>query len=147
MKKQRIINEDLKLIPYYPNDIALNWYQDRQLVKQVDDVDEMYSPEKLKAMYEYLDKHGDCFYISYKGDIIGDVSLYDKDTIAIVICREYQNMHIGRQCVREMIELAKEKGLKKVKAHIYPFNHQSQKMFLSLGFFEEENELYIYRIS
>ncbi len=146
MKKQRIIDEDLKLIPYYQNDIALNWYQDKQLVRQVDDVDEVYSLEKLNAMYEYLDGHGDCFYICYKGDLIGDVSLYDKDKIAIVICREYQNMHIGRKCVREMIRLAEEKGLRQVKAHIYPFNHQSQKMFLSLGFIEEEKQLYVYRI-
>ena len=147
MKRQRIINDELKLIPYYPCDIPLAWYQDEQLVKQVDDVDEAYSMEKLRAMYEYLDSHGDCFYISCRGQLIGDVSLYDKDKIAIVICREYQNQHIGRECVKEMMRLAKEKGLKKVCAHIYPFNHQSQNMFLSLGFFEEEKDLYIYRLS
>lgn len=29
--------------------------------------------------------------------------------IAIVICKEYQNKHIGRRCVIDMLKLAKEK--------------------------------------
>lgn len=45
--------------------------------------------------------------------------------IAIVICKEYQNKHIGRRCVIDMLKLAKEKEMAKVMANIYSFNAQS----------------------
>lgn len=45
--------------------------------------------------------------------------------IAIVICKEYQNKHIGRRCVIGMLKLAKEKEMAKVTANIYSFNAQS----------------------
>lgn len=58
----------------------------------------------------------------------------DNEKIAIVVCKEYQNRHIGRRCVLDMLKLAKEKGMSKVKANIYSFNKQSQTMFQSIGF-------------
>ena len=54
--------------------------------------------------------------------------------IAIVICKEYQNKHIGRRCVIDMLKLAKEKEMAKVTANIYSFNKQNQMMFQSVGF-------------
>lgn len=45
-----------------------------------------------------------------------------------------------------MIELAKEKGMRQVKANIYAFDKQSQRMFQSIGFRPTENEWYIYEI-
>ena len=44
------------------------------------------------------------------------------DEISIVICKEYQNQHIGRRCVQNILKLAKEKGLNQVRAEIYSFN-------------------------
>ena len=41
-----------------------------------------------------------------------------------------------------MARLAKEKGLSKIKAHIYAFNTQSQKMFLAAGFVQTDIEWY-----
>ncbi len=67
--------------------------------------------------------------IEYEGKLVGDVSLRDNGEIAIVVCKEYQNRHIGRRCVLEMLKLTKEKGMVKVKANIYSFNKQSQTMF------------------
>ena len=146
--KERIIDDQITLIPYYPaQEIALEWYQDKDVCKQVDNIDEVYSLERLNAMYEYLNIHGDCYYIQYEGKLIGDVSLRDNGEIAIVICKDYQNRHIGRRCVSDMIELAKEKGMKEVKANIYSFNTQSQKMFADIGFVKEEDEWYVYRIN
>ena len=46
-----------------------------------------------------------------------------------------------------MIELAKEKGMRQVKANIYAFNKQSQRMFQSIGFRPAEDEWYIYEIA
>lgn len=97
-------------------------------------------------MYDFLSTHGDCFYIEYKGVLVGDVFLRDNAEVAIVICKEYQNRHIGRQCVLDMLALEREKGMKTVKANIYSFNKQSQMMFQSVGFEKKEEEWYEYRL-
>lgn len=70
----------------------------------------------------------------------------DNGKIAIVVCKEYQNRHIGRRCVLDMLKLAKEKEMSKVKANIYSFNKQSQTMFQSIGFVKTEEEWYEYII-
>ena len=143
----RKIDDDICLVPYYPNeDIAIAWYQDKEVCRQVDNIDEVYSLGRLRAMYNFLGTHGECFYIQYKGKLIGDISLQDTSEIAIVVCKEYQNQHIGRKCVLDMIKLAKEKGMREIKANIYSFNKQSQRMFQSIGFQLSEDEWYIYTI-
>lgn len=145
--KVRIVDEKINLIPFYKNEmVAIDWYQDLDLVKQVDNVEEPYTIEKLNRMYSYLDTHGDCFYIEYEKILVGDITLCDDGEISIVICRDYQNKHIGRKCVFDMIELAKEKGFNRVYAKIYSFNAQSQKMFQRVGFKKEDNELYVFRL-
>lgn len=139
----RIIDEELSLIPYYPNEeAALPWYQDPSVCKQVDNIDGVYTSKMLSGMYGYLNTHGDLYYIQYRDKLVGDVCLRDNDEVCIVVCKEYQNRHIGRRCIAEMLRLAKEKGLRKVKAHIYSFNTQSQNMFLAAGFRHTEGEWY-----
>lgn len=143
----RKVDDDILLIPYFPNeDVAIEWYQDKDLCRQVDNIDHVYSLDRLRAMYDFLNAHGECYYIQYKGRLIGDISLRDNSELAIVICREYQNRRIGRKCVLHMIDLAKEKGMREIKANIYAFNKQSQKMFQSVGFRPSEDEWYIYAI-
>jgi len=141
--EKRIIDDKLALVPYYPDyETALRWYQDPQLCKQVDNIDFVYSLDRLKRMYEYLSAHGDCFYIEYDGVLVGDITLKDDGEISIVICRDYQNKHIGRTCVESISELAKEKGMSAVMAEIYSFNEQSRKMFTSIGFQKGEDDRY-----
>ena len=112
---ERIIDGALRLIPYYRNDAAsLPWYQDLTACKQVDDRDTPYDAELLHCMYDFLSTHGDCYYIEYQGVLVGDVSLRENGEIAIVVCREYQNRHIGRRCVLEMLRLAREKRMARV---------------------------------
>lgn len=142
----RKVDDDILLVPYFPNEgITLKWYQDKELCRQVDNRDDVYTLDRLRAMYQFLSTHGACYYIQYRGELIGDISLQDNSEIAIVICRDYQNRHIGRKCVMNMVHLAKEKGMREVKAHIYAFNKQSQVMFQSIGFRSFEDEWYIYR--
>ncbi len=144
---ERIIDKELKLIPYYRNDeVSLPWYQDLDVCKQVDNRDKPYDLELLHCMYDYLSSNGDCYYIEYEDKLVGDVSLKNNGEIAIVVCKEYQNRHIGRRCVLDMLKLAKEKGMDKVKANIYSFNKQSQTMFQSVGFVKTEEEWYEYII-
>lgn len=145
--EERIVNENITLIPYYRNDeISLPWYLDVDVCKQVDNRDEPYDSELLHRMYDYLCAHGECYYIEYKGRLVGDVSLRDNGEIAIVVCKEYQNRHIGRQCVREMIKIAAEKGMSAVKANIYSFNEQSRRMFESVGFSRVDQEWYTFTL-
>ena len=139
--KERIIDKEIRLIPYYRNDAAsLPWYQDLDVCKQVDNRDTPYDEKLLHSMYDYLCAHGDCYYVEYNGVLVGDVSLRDSGEIAIVVCKEYQNKHIGRRCVMDMLKLAKEKGMAKVTANIYSFNAQSRRMFLSVGFRQTDEE-------
>lgn len=141
----RVIDEDVTLIPYYRNDEeSLPWYQDPDVCKQVDNIDHVYDIDNLHAMYDFLSSHGCCYYISYQGKLVGDVSLRDNAELAIVICKEYQNKHIGRRCILDMIALAKENGMDKVKANIYSFNTQSQRMFTSVGFVQVDDEWFEY---
>ena len=77
---------------------------------------------------------------------MGDVSLRDNTEVAIVVCKDYQNQHIGRRCVKEMIKLAREKGMKTVQANIYSFNEQSKKMFESIGFIKTDDEWFCFNL-
>ena len=144
---KRIVDSEITLIPYYPNyEVTFQWYQDLELCRQVDNIDHAYTMETLKSMYFYLSTHGDCYYIEYKGQLVGDVTLKTDGEISIVVCKEYQNKHIGRRCIKNVIELAREKGIPQVKAEIYPFNKQSQQMFLAVGFEHFDNDRYIYNL-
>lgn len=141
-----IVDEELRLLPYYRNDEAsLPWYQDPDVCKQVDNRDTPYDVELLHRMYDYLCAHGNCYYIEYRGTLVGDASLRDSGEIAIVVCREYQDRHIGRRCVQELLKLAKEQGMAQVTANIYAFNVQSQRMFRALGFEQTAAEWYAYQ--
>lgn len=143
----RIIDSEIRLIPYYRNDAAsFPWYQDSDVCKQVDNRDTPYDLELLHRMYDYLNAHGNCYYIEYRGVLAGDVTLGDNAEISIVVCKEYQNRHIGRRCVTDMLKLAGEKGMKKVKANIYSFNEQSRRMFQSVGFVKTDDEWYEYTL-
>ena len=143
--KERIVDEELRLLPYYRNDEAsLPWYQDPEVCKQVDNRDTPYDVELLHRMYDYLCAHGNCYYIEYRGTLVGDASL--RDSGAIVVCKEYQNRHIGRHCVLELLKLAKEQGMARVTANIYAFNSQSQWMFRSVGFEPTDEEWYAYTL-
>ena len=147
MMENRTIDDELTLIPYFPNsEVTLRWYQDPGLCKQVDNTDRVYTLETLNGMYSYLSTHGDCYYIQYRGALVGDVTLQTNGEISIVVCKEYQNRRIGRRCVAEMIALAREKGFQEVIANIYSFNVQSRKMFEAVGFRKVSEEWYSYRV-
>lgn len=148
MAEEIIIDAEVVLVPYFPCfDVAFPWYQDPDVCKQVDNIDHVYSMDLLKAMYTFLSTHGQCYYIQYQGKLVGDVTLRDNGEVCIVICKEFQNRHIGRRCIAHMLELAQEQGLGEVKANIYSFNTQSRKMFESVGFRQTAEEWFSYSFS
>ena len=64
------ITPSLRLVPYYPAyETTLPWYQDAELCHQVDNQNRIYDLSILKNMYEYLNAHGDLFYIEYEGTL------------------------------------------------------------------------------
>ncbi len=141
--QERIVDKEIRLIPYYRNDeVSLPWYQDLDVCRQVDNRDKPYDLELLHSMYDYLSSHGECYYIEYNGKLVGDVSLRNNAEVAIVVCKEFQDRHIGRRCMKEILKLAVEKGMDHVNANIYPFNKQSQHMFESSGFYKISAEWY-----
>ncbi len=142
--ENRIVDEEIMLIKYYPNyKTTLAWYQDSGLCKQVDNRDTVYDLDLLKCMYKYLDRHGDLFYIKYKNRLCGDVCLQPSGEVNIVIAKPFQNKHIGRRVIKEIVRLAKEKHIPELHAQIYAFNTQSQKMFQSIGFSKVADEQYV----
>lgn len=141
--KNRVVDGEIQLIRYYPNyKTSLAWYQDPELCRQVDNRDTVYDPERLKAMYKYLNAKGDLFYIKYRNRLCGDVCLQPDGEINIVVAKSFQNKHIGRRVIAEIIRLADEKGIGELHAVIYSFNHQSRRMFESVGFRQTEEETY-----
>lgn len=145
--KNRIIDEEITLVRYYPNyKTTLAWYQDLNLCKQVDNRDTAYDLDLLKRMYKYLNRHGDLFYIKYKNRLCGDVCLQASGEVNIVIASPFQNKRIGRRVVREIIQLAKEKQIPELRAEIYTFNTQSQRMFQSVGFRKAGDEQYVFSV-
>lgn len=141
--KYRKIDDEITLVGYYPNyRTTIRWYQDLQLVKQVDNRDGVYDMELLKRMYKYLNAHGDLYYIKYRNRLCGDVCLQPGGEVNIVIAKSFQNKHIGRRVIGEIIRLAKEKNISELYAQIYVFNTQSQRMFESVGFVKDSGEHY-----
>lgn len=59
------------------HDFTFDWYQDVETVYLIDGEKTTYSKEKLKRMYEYLDKQGELYFIEVLKDVtyvpIGDV--------------------------------------------------------------------------
>ena len=44
-----IVNENIKLVPYFENyETTLKWYEDKDVCKQVDNIDFLYDKERLK---------------------------------------------------------------------------------------------------
>lgn len=95
--KEIIIDDNLKLIPYYPNQqTTLGWYQDLDVCKQVDNIDTSYTKERLNAMYNYISSKSEFYYIQFNNTLVGDGSLYYGNELAIVISKQFQNQHIGK---------------------------------------------------
>ena len=138
------IDDSLRLVPYFladHQDAALAWYQDVDLVEFVDGVRSPYNVEKLNAMYSYLEKHGDLFWIEFreKGEWfpIGDVTLSQENLPIVIGNPTYQHQRLGRKVLKTLIDLARKKGWKQLKVQeIYDFNYASRRCFESLGFVE-----------
>lgn len=60
-----------------------------------------------------------------------------------MVAKPFQNRHIGRRVIGEIIRLAGEQGIGTLHATIYSFNAQSRRMFESVGFRQTGPETFV----
>lgn len=132
----RTIDPEFRLIPYYPDyTTTLPWYQDLSLCKQVDNRDAPYDLELLQRMYDYLNTHGDLFYIQYQATLCGDVCLQPSGEINIVIAKPFQNKHIGEQLVSDSLVQGKAAGFQLLQFNaVVENNIHARHLYERLGF-------------
>ena len=118
---------------------AFDWYQDIETVYMVDGVRTSYSRETLDAMYSYLDKKGELYFIeilengAYKP--IGDVTFWQEDMPIVIGDKNYRGMGIGKKVISALVQRGRELGYPCLYVReIYDFNIASRKCFESVGF-------------
>lgn len=121
------------------HDFAFNWYQDEETVYLVDGVRRPYSRETLKRMYEYLDKHGELYFIEVMENgtyqPIGDVTFWREDIPIVIGEKSYRGKGIARKVISRLIERGKQLGYDCLYINeIYTYNIASRKCFENLGF-------------
>lgn len=120
-------------------DFALPWYQDEELTRLVDGAPDRYTPERLKRMYEYLDAHGELYFIEVleRGcwKPIGDVTFWPEDMPIVIGEDTYRGKGVGRRVIRTLIDRASALGYRRLEVgEIYDFNEGSRRCFESCGF-------------
>lgn len=125
------------------HNFAFTWYQDLDTVYLVDGEREAYDMEKLQLMYEYLNTHGELYFIeALENDEfipIGDVTFWQSDMPIVIGDIRYRGMGIGKKVVAKLIERGKSLGYSTLYINeIYKHNIASQNLFKGLGFEEYE---------
>ena len=120
-------------------DVALPWYQDRETLLLVDGKEDPYTPTRIKGMYDYLDAHGELYWIEYRQEgtfvPIGDVTFWQEDMPIVIGEKAFRGKGIGRRVVTALCQRAKELGYQKIYVdEIYDFNTGSQRCFERVGF-------------
>ncbi len=134
------INEVLRLRRYDGTaDFALAWYQDEELVYLVDGVRKPYDREKLYAMYGYLDRQGELYFIEALADgayvPIGDVTFSPADMPIVIGVPEYRGRGVGRQVIRCLMDRGRQLGLDALGVReIYDWNTASIRCFTACAF-------------
>ncbi len=136
----REINETLRLRRYDGTaDFALPWYQDEDLVYLVDGVRKRYDREHMYDMYNFLDAHGELYFIEAWADgayvPIGDVTLSEADLPIVIGDPAWRGRGVGRQVIQALMDRGRALGWAKLGVReIYDFNAASIRCFTACGF-------------
>lgn len=122
---------------------AFEWYQDPELVYLVDGVRKPYSWETLTAMYAYLHRRGELYFIETErgGEFVpvGDVTFWENDMPIVLGDPDCRGRGIGRKVIAALIERARSLGMRQLRVgEIYDWNAASQKCFTALGFVPDQ---------
>lgn len=123
-------------------DFALSWYQDPETVMLVDGKPEPYDMEKLRRMYTYLDRAGECYFIELDQgagyEPVGDVTLWQEDMPIVIGRKDLWGRGVGTKVVRRLIRRGRELGFSYLRVNeIYSYNLGSQRLFTRCGFLPE----------
>ncbi len=134
------INETLRLRRYDgAADFAFAWYQDPELVYLVDGVKRPYDRETLYNMYDYLDQHGELYFIEARAGEgfapIGDVAFSRTDLPIVIGVPEYRGRGVGRQVIQTLMDRGRQLDFPTLGVReIYDFNIASIRCFTACGF-------------
>lgn len=134
------IDESLRLRKYDGiDDFALEWYQNAETVYLVDGKCDLYTMERLKGMYEYLNDAGELYFIEVREmgswKPIGDVTFWQEDMPIVIGERSYRGRGIGRKVISALILRGRELGYDRLTVdEIYDWNEGSRRCFESVGF-------------
>lgn len=120
-------------------DFAFSWYQDPEIVYLVDGVRRAYSRETLTAMYSYLYKHGELYFIEIQKDgefvPVGDVTFWENDMPIVLGDPDCRGKGVGRKVIGALIDRARFLGYSRLRVgEIYDWNIASQRCFTAMGF-------------
>lgn len=118
---------------------ALAWYQDEETLLLVDGKNEPYTMERLRGMYEYLNSHGELYFIEAltggQHRPIGDVTFWKEDMPIVIGQRTERGRGVGRQVVSALVRRGRELGYDRLYVdEIYDNNIGSRKCFEAAGF-------------
>lgn len=120
-------------------DFAHAWYQDVEAMYMMDGEREPYPLERVARMYQYLDQHGELYFIEVlKADgyhPIGDVTFWQEDMPIIIGDPSYRGQKIGQTVVAALVERGRSLGYETLYvAEIYDHNIASRRCFETVGF-------------
>jgi len=119
---------------------ASSWYQDEETLRLVcRNKAAPFDKERLKRMYDYLEQHGELYYIEVAENglfhAIGDVTLCPHDLPIVIGDPVYRGKGIGSQVIRALIMRAVKHGMKELYVEdIYDDNIGSRRAFQKCGF-------------
>ena len=148
------IDESLRLRKYDGiYDFALEWYRDAETVYLVDGKRDLYTTERLKGMYEYLNDAGELYFIEVletgTWKPIGDVTFWQEDMPIVIGDWSYRCIGIGRKVISALIKRGRELGYDRLAVdEIYHWNDGSRRCFDSVGFraYEKTAKGYRYQL-
>lgn len=134
------IDEELRLRKYDGDYLtAKPWYEDTETLMLVNGNDTPYTPERLKKMYDYLEAHGEEYFIELKvnGTFIpvGDVTFWQEDMPIVIGDRSCRGKDVARKVVLALMDRARALGFDHLCVEeIYSYNTASQRLFEGCGF-------------
>ena len=120
-------------------DFALPWYRDEALVYLVDGVRKAYDREYMYEMYNYLNAHGELYFIeALENGVwtpIGDVTFSREDMPIVIGAPACRGHGVGKKVVLALMDRGRRLGYDKLRVReIYDYNTASIRCFTSCGF-------------
>ena len=119
--------------------IACDWYRDTDTVYLVDGNHTPYTPDRVRQMYDYLNRQGELYWIELRAGEswrpIGDVTFWQEDMPIVIGDPACRGKGIGKKVIGALISRGKALGYPALWVdEIYRWNPASRRCFESLGF-------------